>query len=72
MKRPGPVGLVILLAFAVPAVIEFRTVLSMVGIDVPARIYFPAAALVVALVVGGVLLWPEAGPEGGEGNPSRR
>ncbi len=53
MKRPGITGLTILLAFAVVAVIEFRTVLAMVGLDPATRLYYAASALVVgALLIG--------------------
>jgi len=68
VNRPGPVGLTILLAFSIPVVIEARTLFAMVGIDIPARVYLPAAALVLALVFGALLLLPE---EDGEGNPNR-
>lgn len=67
MKRPGPTGLVILLAFAIPVVIEARTLFAMLGFDIPARIYLPAAAVVLAIVFSGLLLLPEKEPP--EGNP---
>jgi len=66
MNRPGPVGLVMVLAFAVPVVIEFRTVLSAFGIDVATGFYYPVAVAVVASIVLGLLLLPEDEP----GNPS--
>ena len=66
MKRPGPVGVTIGLAFAIVAAIEFRTVLAMVGVDVAASVYYPAAALLIILVLGATLLLP-ADAEGGEG-----
>ncbi|MEF8937114.1 hypothetical protein [Halobacteriaceae bacterium SHR40] len=50
MNRPGPVGIALVLAFAVVAVIEFRTVLGMVGIDIAIGPYFAGAAI---LLVGG-------------------
>ncbi|MFT4945229.1 MAG: hypothetical protein ACI9K3_001173 [Halovenus sp.] len=62
-----------LLAFATVGVIEFRTVLSMFGVEVATGVYYPVAALVVALVVAALLLLPErdSGDDGGpEGNPS--
>ena len=59
MNRPGPVGLTILLAFAIVGIVEFRTVLTMLGIDVAATVYFPAAVLLVALVIAVLLLLPE-------------
>jgi len=65
------------LAFGTVAVIEFRTVLSMLGIEVAARVYYPVAALVVVVVVVALLLVPDreqpaSGDEGGtaEGKPS--
>jgi len=50
MNRPGPVGIALVLAFAVIAVIEFRTVLGMAGIDIAVGPYFAGAAI---LLVGG-------------------
>lgn len=69
MKRPGPTGLVILLAFTIPVVVEARTLFTMLGFDIPARIYLPAAAVVLALVFGGLWLLPEK--ESPEGNPNK-
>lgn len=66
MKRPGPVGLVIGLAFAIPVILELRTVLSMIGIDVALDIYFVAMTVLLAVIVGLVMLLPE----GEEENPS--
>lgn len=81
MRRPGPVGLLLLVAFSIPVVIEVRTVLSMVGIDIPAAVFFPVAAVAVALVVVALRVLPEgeesdrpdsSEPEGPDrGNPSR-
>lgn len=77
MKPPGPVGVTMLLAFATVAVIEFRTVLSMLGIDVAAPVYYPVAALVVVVAVAALLVVPDGEQstpsdeeETGEGNPS--
>lgn len=71
MKRPGPVGLTIFTVFGLVAIIELRTVLSMVGIDVSATTYYPAAVVVVALVVAGIYVLTDeekGGPD--KGNPS--
>lgn len=59
MKRPGPVGIVVLLAFAIVAAIEFRTLLGMFGIDVATGTYYPAAAVVIALIVAALVVLPE-------------
>lgn len=64
MNRPGPVGLTILLAFALVAIIELRTVFAMVGIEVAAMVYYPAAIVLVALVIGALLLLGEEGDSG--------
>lgn len=67
MKRPGPVGVLIALAFAIPVVVELRTVLAFLGIHVDAGVYYPVvtAALLVAAAV--ILLIPE---RGSPGNPN--
>lgn len=61
-----------LLAFATVGVIEFRTVLSMLGFDIATGIYYPVAALLVLFVVAGLLLLPdgEEPPGGDDGGPS--
>lgn len=58
MERPGPVGLTILLAFAIVAVIEFRTLLSIFGVEVATGLYYPVAAVVVALAVAALFTLP--------------
>lgn len=77
MKPPGPVGVTMLLAFATVGVIELRTVLSMLGIEVAAPVYYPVAALVVFLVIAALVLLPDReqptpsdGGETTEGDPS--
>jgi len=69
MKRPGPVGLLLLLAFAIPVIVEARTLFALLGFDIPARLYLPAAAIVLAVVFGALLLLP--GGDVDEGNPDR-
>jgi hypothetical protein len=59
VRPPGPVGVTMLLAFATVGVIEFRTVLSMLGIEVATRLYYPVAALLVLGVVAALLLLPD-------------
>jgi hypothetical protein len=59
MNRPGPVGITILLTFLIVAVIELRTLLAMVGIDVSTQLYFPAAAAAIVAVVAALVLLPE-------------
>lgn len=59
MKRPGPAGLLLLLAFAIVFAIEFNTILGMIGIEIPSHLYFPLITLVIVAVFGGLLLLPE-------------
>jgi len=70
VNRPGPAGFAVLLAFAVVAVIELRTLLGMVGLDVPVRIYLPAAGLALAVAFG--TLWLSGSETGGNANRARR
>lgn len=56
MKRPGPAGLLVLLAFAVIAIVEFRTVFALVGIEVPAVIYLTGATSIAVLIAFAVWL----------------
>ena len=69
MKRPTPAGLLIGAALAIPVLIEARTLLVWLGVDVPLDVYAPIAVAVVGLVA--VALWT-FGEGGGdhEGNPS--
>jgi hypothetical protein len=64
VKRPSPAGLLVGLAFAIPVLIELRTVLVWLGFDVPLSLYAPVAILAVVAMVAGLWLV-------GEGNPSR-
>lgn len=64
MKRPSPAGLLIVVALAVPVLIEFRTVLVWVGLDVPLVVYAPVALVGLAAVVAAIWVI-------GEGNPHR-
>lgn len=59
MKRPGPVGLLVLLAFAIPVIIEIRTVLSMFGIDLAPDVFVGAVMIVLAAIVLAVFWLPE-------------
>ena len=59
MKRPGMTGLTVLLAFLVVFVIEFRTVLAMVGIEPATRLYYAGAAIVVAAILAGLFALPD-------------
>lgn len=65
MKPPGPVGITVMLVVALPVVIELRTALAWFGLDVPAQVFYPAAAVVLALVVAGLLVLPDE-----PGNPT--
>jgi len=68
MKRPGPVELAMLLAFAIPVVIEFRTLLAMFGIEVTMGTYLLVASLVLVAIFGLLMLLPEDE----QGNPNPR
>lgn len=59
VKRPGPAGLLILLAFAIVFAVELNTLLSMFGLDVASRVYFPVVAVVIAVVFGALFCLPE-------------
>jgi hypothetical protein len=59
------VGITVMLVIALPIVIELRTALAWFGLDVPAQVFYPAAALVLALIVAGLLLLPDE-----PGNPT--
>lgn len=64
MKRPGPVGVLIGLAFAIPVVIELRTVLAFLGVHIDAGIYYPIVAAVLVVAAAVILLAPERGEPG--------
>lgn len=55
MRRPSLGGLLIVLALSVPVLVELRTVLVWLGLDVPIAIYVPAAILLVVIV--GAAVW---------------
>lgn len=57
-------GLLVGLALAIPVLIELRTVLVWLGLDVPLSIYALTAILVVAAVVAALWVF-------GDGNPNR-
>lgn len=59
MKRPGPVGVTIVLAFAIVAAIEFRTLLGMFGINMATQTYYGLAAAIVVLAVLGLFALPK-------------
>jgi type IV secretory pathway VirB2 component (pilin) len=59
MKRPGPVGVTIVLAFVVVAAIEFRTLLGMFGLDVATQTYYGIASALVALAVLALFALPK-------------
>lgn len=60
MKRPGPVGIVIVLSFAIVAAIEFRTLLGMFGMDVTTELYYPVAAAIIVAVIAALVLLPDS------------
>lgn len=59
MKRPGPTGITIVIAFAIVAAIETRTLLSMFGIELSIGMYYAAAATVVVGVLIALLALPK-------------
>lgn len=59
MNRPSKTGLLVLLAFSVPVIVEFRTVLSMVGVELPLSTYLGIASVFVVLALVGIWLLPE-------------
>lgn len=71
MKRPGPVGLLVLLAFAIPVIIELRTILSMFGIDLPYSVFVGAVVVLLAAIVLAIFWLPED-DEGNPNEPPRR
>ncbi len=66
MKRPGTAGLLVLLAFSVPVIIELHTVFAYLGIDIPVRVYYPAALVVTLFTVLTIWLLPEGNGEQGK------
>lgn len=64
MKRPGIAGMMILIAFGIVFVIEFNTILGMVGIDIASQVYFPVAVSALSLLIAAVYLLSERdGPD---------
>jgi len=61
MNRPGPVGLAILTAFAVVAVIELRTVLGAIGIDVAIGPYYAGVTILFGVSILAVYALPKNG-----------
>lgn len=59
MNRPGPAGMTIVLAFAIVAAIEFRTLLGMFGIELSSQLYYGIAAALVASVMLALFALPE-------------
>ena len=67
MKRPGPLGLVLIGVFAFVFAIELRTVFGMVGIEIDPVLYYPGSILLIGLALG--LLFLLTGRDV-KGNPS--
>lgn len=59
MKRPGPTGIAMVLAFTIVAAIEFRTLLSMFGLDLTTELYYLIAAAIVISVLAALLALPD-------------
>ncbi|MHB9285877.1 CbaC protein [Halobacteriales archaeon Cl-PHB] len=53
MRQLSRTGMLLLLAFSIPVIVEFRTLLALVGIDVSGT----ATLVFGAAVVGALLLW---------------
>lgn len=68
MKRPSTAGLLILLAFSIPVIVEFHTVLAYLGIHVPFELYLPVTVALALLTVTALWLLPEKEEPG---NPSK-
>lgn len=60
MKRPGPAGLLVILAFAIVFVVELRTLLGMFGMEVTYAVYFPVAGLLLGATFITLLLLPKS------------
>lgn len=60
MNRPSPAGLLVALAFGIVFVVEGRTVLGMLGFELPLSVYFPVAGLLLVAMFVGLLLLPKA------------
>lgn len=66
MNRPGPVGITIILAFAIVAAIEARTLLAMFGIEVATQLYYGVATAVIVVAILSLFALPktESAPTG--------
>lgn len=61
MNRPGPAGLAILTAFAIVAVIELRTVLGGIGVDVAVGPYYAGVTFLFVTAVLALYALPKNG-----------
>jgi len=59
MRRPGWAGLFVLFAFVVVFAVEFHTLLGMLGVEVAAQVYFPAAAAAVIALFAAIMLFTD-------------
>lgn len=59
MKRPGPTGIAMVLAFTIVAAIEFRTLLGMFGLDLTTEVYYAVAAGIIVAVLTALLALPK-------------
>lgn len=58
MSRPiSRVGLMMILAFLVPVVVELRTIAGFLGIALSPMEYLAVAAALVVVVIAGVAVW---------------
>jgi hypothetical protein len=61
MKRPGLAGTMLLGAFGIAFIIEFKTLLGMVGIEVAYQIYLPITVFVFVLAFGALYVLSDGG-----------
>lgn len=59
MKRPGPTGIAMVLAFTIVAAIELRTLLGMFGVDLTTEVYYAVAAGIIVAVLTALIALPE-------------
>lgn len=64
-------GLLVILAFLVPVIVELRTIAGFLGVRLSTTGYLAAAAVLVVAVLAAVAVWnlrvADAGPDGSEG-----
>ncbi|WP_254839174.1 hypothetical protein [Natronomonas marina] len=70
-RRISQGGLLVILAFLVPVIVELRTIAGLLGVRLSTTGYLLTAAALVVGVLGAVAVWnlrfANAGPDGSEG-----